>query len=111
MSSSEKDITNGTGDTEAAAYRVKSKSSDIEGAVKETESPSSPNRVVDDFGFTEAEQKAIIRRTDYRLVLTVGAMYCVSLMDRTNLGAANIAGMDIDLDLIGNDHYVSVSFL
>lgn len=56
----------------------------------------------EDFGYTAAEEKAIIRRTDIRLVLTVGAMYCVSLMDRTNLGAANIAGMGTDLMLIDN---------
>jgi hypothetical protein len=70
------------------------------GAGKTT--PISP----DDFGFTPEEQKAIIRRVDRRLVLTVGAMYCISLMDRTNLGAANIAGMGVDLMLIGN-RYVS----
>jgi hypothetical protein len=62
----------------------------------------------DDFGFSEAEQKAIIRRVDIRLVITVGAMYCVSLMDRTNLGAANIAGMQAELNLVGNQ-YVSLS--
>jgi hypothetical protein len=28
------------------------------------------------------EQKRVIRRIDYRLVLTLGFMYCVSLMDR-----------------------------
>ena len=38
--------------------------------------------------FTEKEQKKIMRRIDRRLVLTLGFMYCVSLMDRTNLGAA-----------------------
>jgi hypothetical protein len=31
---------------------------------------------------TPAEQKAVIRRIDIRLVLTLGFMYCVSLMDR-----------------------------
>lgn len=46
----------------------------------------------DNLGFTLAEQKKIIRRIDLRLVVTVGVMYCVSLMDRTNLSAANIAG-------------------
>ena len=56
----------------------------------------------DDFGFTPEEQKKIMRRVDRRLVLTVGAMYCISLMDRTNLGAANIAGMSKDLMLIGD---------
>jgi hypothetical protein len=62
----------------------------------------------EDFDFTPEEQKKIIRRLDYRLVLLVGAMYCISLMDRTNLGAANIAGMAKELQLVGN-RYVSVT--
>jgi hypothetical protein len=59
-----------------------------------------------DYGFTKEEQRKIIRRIDLRLVLTVGAMYCVSLMDRTNMSAANIAGMSVELKLIDN-RYVS----
>lgn len=51
--------------------------------------------------FTPAEQKKIIWRVDRRLVLTLGFMYCVSLMDRTNLGIADIAGMGVDLVLTG----------
>lgn len=54
-----------------------------------------------DYGFTPDEQRSIIRRIDRRLVVTVGAMYCVSLMDRTNMSAANIAGMSVELNLIG----------
>ena len=42
--------------------------------------------------FSEAEQRKIIHRIDRRLVVTVGVLYCVSLMDRTNLSAAAIAG-------------------
>ncbi|KAF1955205.1 MFS general substrate transporter [Byssothecium circinans] len=49
--------------------------------------------------FTPAEQKKIIHRIDRRLVLTVGVLYCISLMDRTNLSAANIAGMKKELKL------------
>jgi hypothetical protein len=63
-----------------------------------------------DFGFTQAEQRSIIRRVDRRLVVTVGAMYCVSLMDRTNMSAANIAGMSVELALI-NNRYVSLVLL
>lgn len=59
-------------------------------------------------GFTPEEQRKIIRRVDRRLVFTVGAMYCVSLMDRTNMSAANIAGMSIELSLTGLRY---VSFL
>lgn len=42
--------------------------------------------------FSEAEQKKIIHRIDRRLVLVVGVLYCISLMDRTNLSAASLAG-------------------
>ena len=42
--------------------------------------------------FTPEEQKKIIHRVDRRLVTTLGVLYMCSLMDRTNLGAANIAG-------------------
>jgi hypothetical protein len=42
--------------------------------------------------FTPREQKKIIHRVDRRLVVTVGVLYCISLMDRTNLSAASIAG-------------------
>ena len=42
--------------------------------------------------FSEAEQKRIVRRIDRRLVTTLGVLYCASLMDRTNLGSAAIAG-------------------
>lgn len=43
--------------------------------------------------FTPEQQKKIIRRIDLRLVSTLGFMYAVSLMDRTNLGIAVVAGM------------------
>ena len=42
--------------------------------------------------FTHKEQRAIVRKIDIRLVLTLGVMYCISLLDRTNLGAASVAG-------------------
>jgi hypothetical protein len=42
--------------------------------------------------FTSEAQKSLIRRVDRRLVATLGLLYSVSLMDRTNLGNASIAG-------------------
>ncbi|KAJ6030625.1 uncharacterized protein N7446_000312 [Penicillium canescens] len=51
--------------------------------------------------FTPAEQKKIIRRVDRRLVPIVGFLYCISLLDRNNLGVTNIAGMGTDLALSG----------
>jgi hypothetical protein len=43
-----------------------------------------------------AEQRKIIHRVDRRLVTICGLAYCISLMDRTNLSAAAIAGF-VDL--------------
>ncbi|KAM3514717.1 hypothetical protein MY11210_001688 [Beauveria gryllotalpidicola] len=51
--------------------------------------------------FTQQQQRDIVKRIDRRLVLTVGALYCVSLMDRVNMSAANIAGMAKELQLTG----------
>ncbi|KAK1529949.1 major facilitator superfamily transporter [Colletotrichum paranaense] len=64
-----------------------------------------------DHGFTAEEQRKIIRRVDRRLVVTVGAMYCVSLMDRTNLSAAAIAGMTKELGLYLDNRYSIASLL
>ncbi|KAF2112115.1 major facilitator superfamily domain-containing protein [Lophiotrema nucula] len=63
----------------------------------------SPSKVSTDGEFdtdlTPAEQKKLIHRIDRRLVVTVGVLYCISLMDRTNLSAASIAGMTKELKL------------
>lgn len=42
--------------------------------------------------YTPAEQRKIIHRVDRRLVSMAGLAYCISLMDRTNVSAAAIAG-------------------
>lgn len=38
------------------------------------------------------EQRRILRKIDLRVTAVTGMMFCISLMDRTNLGAASIAG-------------------
>jgi hypothetical protein len=49
--------------------------------------------------WTHEEIQSVKHRIDRRLVTTVGFMYCISLMDRTNLSAAAIAGMTAELKL------------
>ncbi|KAI0004785.1 MFS general substrate transporter [Xylariaceae sp. FL0662B] len=56
--------------------------------------------------YSEDEAKKILWHIDRRLVTTVGFMYCISLMDRTNLSAASIAGMTKELKLVGNQYSV-----
>ena len=46
------------------------------------------------------EQKMLTSRIDKRLVVTCEIMFSFSLMDRTNLGAASIAGMSKELKLV-----------
>lgn len=50
------------------------------------------DEVENDIEFSPADEKRIIRQIDLRVTFACGAMYFISLLDRTNLGAANIAG-------------------
>ncbi|WYZ44603.1 hypothetical protein EsH8_VII_001039 [Colletotrichum jinshuiense] len=60
-------------------------------------------------GLTLDEQKKVIRRIDIRLLPILGIMYSISLIDRTNLGLALVAGMQEDLGLaVGNRYTVIV---
>ncbi|KAJ9640129.1 hypothetical protein H2204_003354 [Knufia peltigerae] len=56
---------------------------------------------VDDI--SDKEWRRIVHKIDRRLITATGLMMAVSLMDRTNLGSAMIAGMSKDLGMsIGN---------
>lgn len=57
---------------------------------------------------SEAQYRKLVHRIDRRLITTTGFMYCISLMDRTNIGAANIDGMAEDLGLDVGYRYVSL---
>ncbi|KAI8956620.1 MFS general substrate transporter [Daldinia sp. FL1419] len=70
----------------------------------EGEKAQSSTVVGDDVG--EEEGKKIIWRIDRRLVTLVGVLYCISLMDRTNLSAAAVAGMNDELGLVGNRYSI-----
>ena len=52
--------------------------------------PGSYDPIID--RYTEEEVKKVIRKVDRRLIPLCGLMYCVSLLDRTNLSNAAIAG-------------------
>lgn len=84
---------------------------DEKGGVQTLEHISTSETAVHDAAiakFTPEEQKKIIRRIDLRLIPTLGFMYCVSLMDRTNLGVAMVAGMGVDLKLTGERYSLIV---
>ncbi|KAJ5834213.1 Major facilitator superfamily domain general substrate transporter [Penicillium robsamsonii] len=59
--------------------------------------------------FTPQEKKKILRRIDLRLVTMTGLAYCISLMDRTNLSMAAVAGLKEELRLdIGERYSITV---
>lgn len=68
-------------------------------------SSSSPSNSESSFPFTPQEQKRIIRQIDLRVVLLLGAMYAVSLIDRSQIGLAMISGMGTDLQLTVGARY------
>lgn len=55
--------------------------------------------------FSDDEKKRIVRRVDGYLVTMCGLTACVSLMDRTNISSAAIAGMNEALDLNVENRY------
>lgn len=68
-------------------------------------SSSSPSNSESSFPFTPQDQKRIIRQIDLRVVLLLGAMYAVSLIDRSQIGLAMISGMGTDLQLTVGARY------
>lgn len=68
------------------------------------------SEVDNDVEFSLKEQRRVIHIIDRRLVVILGLMYCVSLIDRTNLSNAAIAGMTADLNLDIGFRYVSTGF-
>ena len=68
--------------------------------------------------YTPEEEKAIIRKLDYNVLPLVFVLYSISVLDRSNLGNAKIAGMQEDIDLSGGRYewlatifYISCSSL
>lgn len=64
--------------------------------------------IPDEDEYTESEARRVVHKIDRRLLVTIGFMYCVSLIDRTNISFAAIAGLAQDLVLTGNRYVSSI---
>ncbi|KAM5454840.1 hypothetical protein MaudCBS49596_002137 [Microsporum audouinii] len=53
----------------------------------------------------EHREKQLIRRVDWRLLPIIGALYAISLIDRTNISSARIAGLNEELQLYIGSRY------
>ncbi|KAH8594355.1 major facilitator superfamily domain-containing protein [Bisporella sp. PMI_857] len=49
--------------------------------------------------YTPDEENAVVKKFDRKLVLFVALLYMLSFLDRSNIGNAKIAGLDLDLEL------------
>jgi hypothetical protein len=52
--------------------------------------------------FTKEEEEAVIRKLDWHLMPLIFVLYSLSVLDRSNLGNAKIAGMQKDINIAGN---------
>ncbi|KIW01781.1 uncharacterized protein PV09_06953 [Verruconis gallopava] len=64
--------------------------------------PESSQEAVD---FDQHAEKKLIRKVDRRLLPILGALYSIALIDRVNISAARISGMDQALGLSIGDRY------
>ncbi|CAG9940608.1 unnamed protein product [Clonostachys rosea f. rosea IK726] len=84
----------------------KQQSFEHEDVVAKSQDPSL-NAVDDYVPGTDAE-KRLVRKIDLYLLPCMWFMYLLSYMDRTNIGNAKIAGMDVDLGLDSNRYSIAL---
>jgi hypothetical protein len=53
---------------------------------------------------TAKEEAAVIRKLDMRILPLVFVLYSFSVLDRSNLGNAKLAGLEDAIDLSGNNY-------
>ncbi|KAI5476832.1 hypothetical protein MNV49_007128 [Pseudohyphozyma bogoriensis] len=86
--------------------------------VPTTDKPSQTFKEEASMGSGDAEglrdpafEKATIKKVDRRLLIILGAIYAVSLIDRTNISVARVAGMARDLRLTVGERYSIISLV
>ncbi|PPJ59811.1 hypothetical protein CBER1_04326 [Cercospora berteroae] len=58
--------------------------------------------------WTPAEERKVVKKVDFRLFPMLCVVFGLSLLDRANISAAFIAGMNIDLELTGARYNVAL---
>ena len=54
-------------------------------------------------------EKALLRRIDWRLLPAVGILYLLSFLDRSNVGNAKLEGLTDDLGITGNQYLTGLT--
>ncbi|KAL9116195.1 MAG: hypothetical protein Q9227_000566 [Pyrenula ochraceoflavens] len=58
-----------------------------------------------------AAEKALVRKIDFRLIPALIIMYIMNYLDRNNIAAARLAGLEDELNLHGDQYQTAVSIL
>jgi hypothetical protein len=57
----------------------------------------------------EKSAKKLLRKIDWALIPFLSLLYLLSFLDRTNIGNARLAGLEMDLGMAGFDYNVALS--
>ncbi|CAI4331528.1 CPI_1c_G0009250.mRNA.1.CDS.1 [Saccharomyces cerevisiae] len=67
------------------------------------------SELVEDLYIDEQEEKALVKKLDFRLLPMLAFMYFLSSLDRSNIGNAYTSGMKEDLNLTSRQYSNCVS--
>ncbi|EXJ80382.1 hypothetical protein A1O1_08526 [Capronia coronata CBS 617.96] len=62
-----------------------------------------------ELGFDKKATKKLIRKLDWALLPFLALLYLLSFLDRTNIGNARLAGLEMDLGMTGLDYNVALA--
>ncbi|OAL54562.1 MFS general substrate transporter [Pyrenochaeta sp. DS3sAY3a] len=78
---------------------------DVDLVEKSYDDPSTPSEGRPEEDWTVEEEKAIVKKADWRVFPMLCFVFGLSLLDRTNISAAYIAGLAVDLKLAIENRY------
>lgn len=81
---------------------------DLETKLREDADPASASER-EEIDHGAVNEKALLRKIDWRLLPAVGILYLLSFLDRSNVGNARIEGLADDLGMTGNQYLTGLT--
>ncbi len=81
---------------------------DLDSKLKNESDPASGSET-DEINDGGVNEKALIRKIDWRLLPAVGILYLLSFLDRSNVGNARIEGLTDDVHMTGNQYLTGLT--
>ncbi|GAA6017222.1 hypothetical protein JCM10207_002575 [Rhodosporidiobolus poonsookiae] len=78
---------------------------------KEYTTPQPTRTDPETFEVDKAWERSVVRKVDWRLIPILSAIYAISLIDRTNISVARVAGMGRDLQLTVGERYSIITYV